>query len=107
VGLNGNMQNKIIMAKKKTVKIDTDNLDVNLEKDGTNVKIDIDTKNLDIQVVRDEINKEFNLDGKNIDIHVKKTPEGVEVKVDAKGVLWKAIAKRIVKFILRRFKVGK
>ena len=99
--------NKIIMAKKKTVKIDTDNLDVNLEKDGTNVKIDIDTKNLDIQVVRDEINKEFNLDGKNIDIHVKKTPEGVEVKVDAKGVFWKAIAKRIVKFILRRFKVGK
>ncbi len=106
VGLNGNMQNKIIMAKKK-INIDTDNIDVNLEKDGTNIKLDIDTKNLDIQVVRDEINKEFNLDGKNIDIHVKKTPEGVEVKVDAKGVLWKAIAKRIVKFILRRFKVGK
>jgi hypothetical protein len=38
---------------------------------------------------------------------VEKTPEGVEVKVEAKGVLWKAIAKRIVKFVLRRFKVGK
>jgi hypothetical protein len=38
---------------------------------------------------------------------VKKTPEGVEVKVDAKGVFWKAVAKRIVKFVLRRFKVGK
>ena len=95
------------MAKKKTVKIDTDNFDLNLEKDGTNIKLDIDTKNLDIKIVRDEINKEFNLDSKNIDIDIKKTPDGVEVKVDAQGTLWKAIAKRIVKFILRRFKVGK
>ena len=56
-----------------------------------------------------EVNSDysFNLDSKNIDIHVEKTPEGVEVKVEAKGVLWKAIAKRIVKFVLRRFKVGK
>jgi hypothetical protein len=95
------------MAKKKTVKIDTDNFDLNLEKDGTNIKLDIDTKNVDIKIVRDEINKEFNLDSKNIDIDIKKTPDGVEVKVDAQGALWKAIAKRIVKFILRRFKVGK
>jgi len=34
------------MAKKKTVKIDTDNLDINLEKDGTNIKLDVDTKNV-------------------------------------------------------------
>jgi hypothetical protein len=94
------------MAKKK-INIDTDNIDVNLEKDGTNIKLDIDTKNVDIKIVRDEINKEFNLDSKNIDIDIKKTPDGVEVKVDAQGALWKAIAKRIVKFILRRFKVGK
>ena len=95
------------MAKKKVVKIDTDNVDVNLEKDGTNIKLDIDTKNIDVSYIKDEVKKEFNLDGKNIDIHVEKTPEGVEVKVDAKGVLWKAVAKRIVKFILRKFKVGK
>jgi hypothetical protein len=95
------------MAKKKVVKIDTDNIDVNLEKDGTNIKLDIDTKNIDVSYIKDEVKKEFNLDGKNIDIHVEKTPEGVEVKVDAKGVLWKAVAKRIVKFILRKFKVGK
>jgi len=95
------------MAKKKVVKIDTDNVDVNLEKDGTNIKLDIDTKNIDVSYIKDEVKKEFNLDSKNIDIHVEKTPEGVEVKVDAKGVLWKAIAKRIVKFILRKFKVGK
>jgi hypothetical protein len=99
------MQNKIVMAKK--IKIDTDKFDMDLEKDGTNVKIDIDTKNVDIKIVRDEIRKEFDLDSKNIDIHVEKTPEGVEVKVDAKGVLWKLIAKRVVKFILRRFKIGK
>jgi len=95
------------MAKKKVVKIDTPNVDVNLEKDGTNIKLDIDTKNVDIKYIKDEVNKEFNLDGKNIDVHINKTPEGVEVKVDAKGVLWKAIAKRVVKFILKRFKVGK
>jgi hypothetical protein len=95
------------MAKKKTVKIDTDNFDLNLEKDGTNVHLDIDTKNVDIKVVRDEINREFNLDSKNIDINISKTPEGLEVKVDSKGGIWKLIAKRVVKFILRRFKVGK
>jgi hypothetical protein len=94
------------MAKKK-ITIDTDNLDVNLEKDGTNIKLDIDSKNVDIHVLKGEINKEFKLDSKNIDIDIKKTPDGVEVKVDAQGALWKLIAKRVVKFILRRFKIGK
>ena len=92
------------MAKKKTVKIDTPNVDLNLEKDGTNIKIDLDTKNVDIHVVKDELNKEFQYDSKNIDIDIKKTPEGIEVKVDATGALWKIIAKRIVKFVLKRFK---
>ena len=95
------------MAKKKTLKIDTDNFDLNLEKDGTNVKLDIDTKNVDIRVLKDEVNKEFHLDSKNIDIDIKKTPDGVEVKVDAQGAFWKVIAKRIVKYILRRFKIRK
>ena len=92
------------MAKKKTVKIDTPNVDLNLEKDGTNIKIDLDTKNVDIHVVKDELNKEFQYDSKNIDIDIKKTPEGIEVKVDATGALWKIIAKRIVKFVLKKFK---
>jgi hypothetical protein len=92
------------MAKKKVVKIDTKNVDLNLEKDGTNVKIDLDTKNVDIHVLKDELNKEFKYDSKNIDIDIKKTPEGIEVKVDATGALWKIIAKRIVKFVLKKFK---
>jgi hypothetical protein len=92
------------MAKKKVVKIDTDNVDINLEKDGTNIKLDVDTKNVDIHVLKDELNKEFKYDSKNIDIDIKKTPEGIEVKVDATGALWKIIAKRIVKFVLNRFK---
>ena len=92
------------MAKKKVVKIDTDNVDLNLEKDGTNIKIDLDTKNVDIHVIKDELNKEFKYDSKNIDIDIKKTPEGIEVKVDATGALWKIIAKRIVKFVLKKFK---
>jgi len=92
------------MAKKKVVKIDTNNVDINLEKDGTNFKLDVDTKNVDIHVLKDELNKEFKYDSKNIDIDIKKTPEGIEVKVDATGALWKIIAKRIVKFVLNRFK---
>jgi hypothetical protein len=92
------------MAKKKVVKIDTDNVDLNLEKDGTNIKIDLDTKNVDIHVVKDELNKEFHYDSKKVDIDIKKTPEGIEVKVDATGALWKIIAKRIVKFVLKKFK---
>ena len=92
------------MAKKKTVKIDTENVDINLEKDGTNIKLDVDTKNVDIHVLKDEVNKEFKYDSKNIDIDIKKTPEGIEVKVDATGALWKIRAKRIVKFVLKKFK---
>lgn len=91
------------MAKKKVIKVDTDNIDVNLEKDGTNVKLDIDTKNVDIHVLKDEVNKEFKLDSKNIDVDIKKTPDGIEVKVDAQGALWKVIAKRIVRFVLKKF----
>ena len=92
------------MAKKKTVKIDTPNVDLNLEKDGTNIKIDLDTKNVDIHVIKDDLNKEFHYDSKKVDIDIKKTPEGIEVKVDATGALWKIIAKRIVKFVLKKFK---
>jgi hypothetical protein len=92
------------MAKKKVVKIDTNNVDLNLEKDGTNIKLDVDTKNVDIHVLKNELNKEFKYDSKNIDIDIKKTPEGIEVKVDATGALWKIIAKRIVKFVLKKFK---
>ena len=92
------------MAKKKVVKIDTNNVDINLEKDGTNFKLDVDTKNVDIHVLKDDLNKEFKYDSKNIDIDIKKTPEGIEVKVDATGALWKIIAKRIVKFVLKKFK---
>ena len=92
------------MAKKKVVKINTDNVDLNLEKDGTNIKIDLDTKNVDIHVIKDELNKEFHYDSKKVDIDIKKTPEGIEVKVDATGALWKIIAKRIVKFVLKKFK---
>ena len=92
------------MAKKKVVKIDTPNVDLNLEKDGTNIKIDLDTKNVDIHVIKDDLNKEFHYDSKKVDIDIKKTAEGIEVKVDATGALWKIIAKRIVKFVLKKFK---
>ncbi len=92
---------------KKVIDIDTKNVDINLEKDGTNVNLNVDSKNLDISYVKDEINKEFKLVGKNIDVDIKKTAGGIEVKVDSKGGIYGWIAKRILKFILRRFKIGK
>ena len=46
------------MAKKK-ITIDTDNIDVNLEKVGTNINLDIDTKKVDIHVLKEDVNKEF------------------------------------------------
>lgn len=88
------------MAKK--IKIDTPNVDI--EKEGKKIKIDIDTKDVDVTYIKDELNKEFKYDGKNIDIDIKKTPEGLDVKVDAKPGIFSLIAKRIVKFILKRFK---
>lgn len=92
---------------KKVIDIDTKNVDINLEKDGTNVNLNVDSKNLDISYVKDELNKEFKLDGKNIDVEIKKTAGGIEVKVDSKGGIYGWIAKRILKFILKRFKIGK
>ena len=89
------------MAKK--VKVDTPN--VKVEKEGKKLTVDIDTKNVDVSYIKDEVKKEFKLDSKNIDIDISKTAEGLEVKVESKGGIWKLIAKKIVKFIMR--KLGK
>ena len=72
-----------------------------------NFKVDIDTEKVDLKVERKDENLNVDYDSKKLDVKVNKTANEVEVKVDAQGALWKAIAKRIVKFILRRFKVGK
>lgn len=88
------------MAKK--IKIDTPHVDV--EKEGKNIKVNVDTKNVDVTYIKDELHKEFKYDGKNVDIDIEKTPEGLDIKVDAKPGIFSFIAKRIVAFILKRFK---
>lgn len=90
------------MAKKK-VKIDTPKVDVSIEKDAKNVKIEVDTPNIDVSVIKDELKKEFHMEGKNIDIDVKKTSDGIDVSVQTNSPLWKILAKRIVKFVLKKF----
>lgn len=90
------------MAKKK-VNINTPKVDLNVEKEGKNIKIELDTPNVDVSVVKDELRKEFHLDSKNVDIDVKKTADGVEVSIDTEKPFWKLIAKRIVKVVLKKF----
>jgi hypothetical protein len=69
-----------------------------------NLKIDIDTQNVDVHVERKDGATNVDLDTKNMDIKVSKTPDNVEVKVDAQGGLLKMIGKLIAKVITKRIK---
>ena len=73
------------MAKKNlSVNVDTDNIDVNVERKDGEIKVDYDSKNLDIKV--------------------NKTAEGNEVKVEAKSGLFNLIGKIIAKVIFKKLK---
>jgi len=73
------------MAKKKlNVNIDTENIDVNIERKDGEVKV--------------------NYDSKNLDVTVEKTAEGSEVKVEANGGFFKLVGKILGKVLLRRIK---
>ena len=73
------------MAKKNlNVKVDTDNIDVNIERKDGEVKV--------------------NYDSKNLDVTVEKTAEGSEVKVEANGGFFKLVGKILGKVLLRRIK---
>jgi len=73
------------MAKKNlNVKVDTDNIDVNIERKDGEVKV--------------------NYDSKNIDVTVEKTAEGSEVKVEATGGFFKLVGKILGKVLLRKIK---
>jgi len=90
------------MAKKKSIKVNSENVDFDLEKDGVNVNANLDTKNLDVSYVKNEVDKQFKLDGKNLDIDIKKTKDGLDIKVDTSNWLWKIISKKVIRFILRK-----
>ena len=69
-----------------------------------NLKIDIDTENVDLHVERKDGELKVDYDGKKLDVEVNKTADNVEVKVDAQGGLWKFAGKILKKVLLRRLK---
>lgn len=73
------------MAKKNlNVKVDTDNIDVNIERKDGDLKVNYDSKKLDVEV--------------------NKTANNVEVKVDAQGGLLRLVGNVLKKVLLRKLK---
>jgi uncharacterized beta-barrel protein YwiB (DUF1934 family) len=69
-----------------------------------NLKVEIDTENIDVKVERKDGELKVDYDSKNIDIKVDKTAEGSEVKVETSGGLFKIVGKILSKILLRRIK---
>jgi predicted RNA-binding protein Jag len=69
-----------------------------------NLKVDIDTDKVDIHVERKDGEVKVNYDSKNLDVKVEKTADNVEVKVDAQSGFFKLVGKILSKVLLRRIK---
>ena len=67
-----------------------------------NLKVEIDTENIDVKVERKDGELKVDYDSKNIDVTVEKTAEGSEVKVEANGGLFKLVGKILKKVLLRK-----
>jgi uncharacterized beta-barrel protein YwiB (DUF1934 family) len=69
-----------------------------------NLNVNIDTENIDVNVERKDGELKVNYDSKNLDVTVEKTAEGSEVKVEANGGFFKLVGKILGKVLLRRIK---
>jgi uncharacterized beta-barrel protein YwiB (DUF1934 family) len=69
-----------------------------------NLKVEVDTENIDVKVERKDGEVKVDYDSKNLDIKIEKTAEKSEVKVEANGGLLKLAGKIISKILLRRIK---
>jgi hypothetical protein len=69
-----------------------------------NLNVNIDTDNIDVNVERKDGELKVNYDSKNLDVTVEKTAEGSEVKVEANGGFFKLVGKILSKVLLRRIK---
>jgi NOL1/NOP2/fmu family ribosome biogenesis protein len=69
-----------------------------------NLKVDIDTEKVDLKIERKDGDLKVDYDGKNIDVTVDKTADKVEVKVDSQGGLFKIVGNIVKKILLRRLK---
>jgi NOL1/NOP2/fmu family ribosome biogenesis protein len=69
-----------------------------------NLKIDIDTEKVDVHIERKDGELKVDYDGRKLDVEVNKTADNVEVKVDAQGGLLKFVGNVLKKVLLRRIK---
>jgi len=67
-----------------------------------NLKVEVDTENIDVKVERKDGELKVDYDSKNIDVTVEKTAEGSEVKVETNGGLFKLVGKILKKVLLRK-----
>ena len=67
-----------------------------------NLKVDIDTDKVDIHVERKDGEVKVNYDSKNLDVKVEKTADNVEVKVDAQSGFFKLVGKILSKVLLNK-----
>ena len=69
-----------------------------------NLNVNVDTENIDVNIERKDGDLKVNYDSKKLDVQVNKTADNVEVKVDAQSGLLKFVGNIIKKVLLRRLK---
>lgn len=69
-----------------------------------NLKVEVDTENVDLKIERKDGGIKVDYDSKNIDVKVDKTADTVEVKVDSQGGLFKIVGNILKKVLLRKLK---
>jgi hypothetical protein len=95
------------MAKKKAsnvdISVDTEKVDVSINKKGKNVKVKVDTPKVDVHLSKDEEVKEFKLDTEKLDVEVKKDETGTVVVVESKNSFLKRFGNWISKAFVKKF----
>lgn len=69
-----------------------------------NLKVDIDTDKVDVKIERKDGDLKVDFDGKNIDVKVDKTADKVDVEVDSQGGLFKIVGNILKKVLLKKLK---
>ncbi len=95
------------MAKKKAknveVTVETEKVNVIVEKKDGNVLVDVDTPNVDVTYIKEDDKKEFVLDSRKLDISVKKEGEVTTAEVEAQSGFLKQVGKILSKIFVRKF----
>ena len=68
------------------------------------LKVDIDTQRVDVHVERKDGALKVDIDTKNIDVKVDKTHDKVEVEVNSNGGLFKIAGNILKRILLKRIK---